>query len=87
MSEWQDIESAPKDGSWVYIWCDFVDGHEPRIARYVADHTPNVDKPFGPFVWATQDGKPNIGTIAEKVAKLWQPLPNPPHLDRGTADT
>jgi hypothetical protein len=81
-SKWLPIESAPKDGTWILAYCDFADGgKEPRIVRWVADDRPTDDRPFGPFIWATQDGRPNIGTIAERVATHWQPLPPPPNGD------
>lgn len=80
-SEWRDISNAPRDGSWVLLFCDFHDGgKEMRVARWVADHRPATrrEKPYGPFVWATQDGPPNLGTIAERVPTHWMPLPAPP---------
>lgn len=78
--EWQGMESAPRDGTWILAVCNFGRGQvELRIVRYVTNHLPwREHGEFGPFVWNTQDERPNIGTIAEKIPTHWMPLPEPP---------
>ena len=79
IGRWQPIETVPKDGRTVLLFCNYVGSREVTIARYVADH--GHPGPHGAFVWKHPlDG----GASAEKVATHWMPLPEPPggHLKR-----
>lgn len=68
MSEWQPIETAPKDGTEVLYWsadCGFLAGNEPPG--------------YARGVWTKHRGKWS-GAIDMKAtaATRWQPLPPQP---------
>lgn len=69
--EWQPIETAPKDGTWVFV------GHAlwqfPIIARWDMNHRVHVE------CWSDIDSLP-IGYSAEygHEPTHWMPLPEPP---------
>lgn len=82
MSEWQDISTAPKDGTAIWLWCD---GH-----AYIGYGQP-ADPPLDPterwYLKASYRRTPRsrrnpdeiFGTWAFDAAPtLWQPLPEPP---------
>lgn len=73
-SPWQPIETAPKDGTLVLLWCNFSD-HSLRvlISRYMPERVVPVRRPHDPFVWQSEGG-----AIAERVPTHWMPLPEPP---------
>ncbi|KKM22878.1 hypothetical protein LCGC14_1620870 [marine sediment metagenome] len=61
--EWQPIETAPKDGTWVFL---FVPGHGPARARW--SHNPGM-----------ADGWRSHGTGRTITQGThWMPLPEPP---------
>lgn len=76
MSEWQPIETAPKDGSWFVIWTH----GQPEVGR------------FDPLMWADYepiDGTDLYRKTEKSVldwrgfnnfhaATHWMPLPEPP---------
>ncbi len=62
MTQWQDIATAPKDGTEVLIW----DGCGVRVATYMHD-----DEKTGEPVWFPE-GLPFVR------ASHWMPLPPPP---------
>lgn len=77
MSEWQPIETAPKDGSHVLLWCEHMEGIRYVVAKYI---TPSGrDHGWGPFCWGA-DGEREI---AERVPTHWMPLPSPPKAEDG----
>lgn len=70
MSEWQPIETAPRDGTCIIVYRPKHDG----------DYIPKV----GVDWWMTKDLL--VPTWAESRKDCppthWQPLPHPPHADR-----
>lgn len=72
MSEWQDISSAPKDGTWFLAynpnssmaWAPY------QFCSWRTDYT-------GKGYFAEED------TSEETEATHWQPLPAPPSTDPG----
>jgi len=80
MSEWQSIETAPKDGSqFIAFFPDFRDGYQVRISRW-QDHetreygkTTYHDQSWDAGTWMglrPGDQKPQ--------PSHWMPLPLPP---------
>jgi len=69
---WQPIETAPRNGKWLLLWCAFEDASEPAIARWVGDKF-CPDGPFGRFVWRELDGS----GIAERVPTHWKHIGKP----------
>jgi hypothetical protein len=69
---WQPIETAPRDGRYILLWCDFGDtGKEPIVARWVDNPSPGG--PFGDFRWRDyQDG-----AVAEKIPTHWKRVGKP----------
>jgi hypothetical protein len=62
--EWQPIESAPKDGTPVDIWCAgfrYTDAYWGRVANE----------------WLDEDGDPIKDYYGEEPTH-WMPLPSPP---------
>lgn len=74
MSEWQPIETAPKDGSRILCVCMHVAaGCEQFLGRMEVDHWDASRKGFGEFnkfYWP---------------ATHWQPLPKPPSEPLGSS--
>jgi hypothetical protein len=72
---WQPIETAPRDGTLILLFCDHHDGDpEWRIGHY--DQAPfGKPGPFGRYVWQMQD---DGGCFAEQIVTHWMPLPDPP---------
>lgn len=70
---WQTIETAPRDGTLIMLWCDYRDRERAEIARYAPEKFPGDYRPHGEFVWQSVGG-----TIAERIPTHWRPLPAPP---------
>lgn len=69
MTEWRDIESAPRDGSYVLLWHDGIGAAVTCSWRKSLVHD-------GRERW-----RPYYSGIDDReylLPKLWQPLPNPP---------
>lgn len=64
LSDWQAIESAPKDGSDVLVFCD--DTREMFVAFWNKKH-----KAWQYALW-------HDGTIVACAPAFWMPLPPPP---------
>lgn len=64
MSEWQDISTAPKDGSWILVYSDGI----IHQVRWYSSHM-NMH-----HSWRTASVKARGITHATH----WQPLPAPP---------
>lgn len=67
MSEWQPIETAPKDGSYIMILFD--DQH--RVVRWVEPKPSMV-----PWQWAERDQL--RGSLHRDFVTHWMPLPDLP---------
>lgn len=71
MSEWQPIDTAPRDGTDILLFCRFDGRDEIKIAKWSDEQT--YEGPFGQFRW-----KESEGLIAERIPTHWMPLPVPP---------
>jgi hypothetical protein len=72
--EWQPIETAPKDGRDVLIFCPTNDRKPVCEAWWARDYEE------GPGYWMTPIGPNGRGyTILPSTATHWMPLPEPPH--------
>lgn len=67
MSEWQLIETAPKDGKPL-LCCD---GHQVFIAAWPHPDSTGSPRKAWREVW-------HQGRICSPQPKYWQPLPEPP---------
>ncbi len=74
ITDWQPIETAPKDGRLMLLWdASNPDGYV--VARWARDD--RRPGPFGPFVWLS--GHVRYGErLAEQIPTHWMPLPAPP---------
>jgi len=76
MNEWQPIETAPKDGTWVLVFGSISDEGDERttaVAQYTDDL--NGRKTRGHWQFAWYDGGYH-GWVGN--ATHWMPLPEPP---------
>lgn len=71
MSEWQPIETAPKDGTRVILWCC----PKASIRRGFAEICRWGQHDDWGKVWLRHNGKEIVGP---DVATHWMPLPDPP---------
>lgn len=78
MSEWRDIESAPKDGTHVDIW---INGFRKTDAKW--DESQNRWKWFECFVGPDKRTKRYSFSSRAEVTH-WMPIPAPPK-DSGAA--
>jgi hypothetical protein len=76
MTTWQDIGTAPRDGTWILAY--FNDSEIGYQFIAVVRHTfPNGSGgQYGDFVWETPESR--CGYYAEHLATHWMPLPEPP---------
>jgi hypothetical protein len=73
-SQWQPIESAPKDGTEVILWGPSRE--RPTQGEWVSDIkqlSNDFEQVADPY-WMSYDG----GFTDEHPCTHWQPLPNPP---------
>jgi hypothetical protein len=66
MSEWQPIETAPKDGTDILVADYRVAGGFMNVVAYTDEDFPNV--------WETQE----FLSYHHEAFTHWMPLPNPP---------
>lgn len=74
MSEWQPIETAPRDGTWVLGWLgetEFYRAHPNIIAWTKHNHVPI-------YGWVYSSGSAGDGEVEACEPTHWQPLPPPP---------
>jgi len=79
MTNWQPMDTAPKDGTWVLVYDDGVQ----VVAKYMwqnnwlwATHLDVSD-----WHWATHlDASEGHKVYQTCVPSRWMPLPNPPEL-------
>ena len=65
---WRTIDSAPRDGTVILIWCPLMAGEKMHIVRWNGMR----DR----FPWESPGGE--NGAIAAKMPTHWMPLPLPP---------
>ena len=76
MTDWQPIETAPKDGTIIDVW--LADAEDEDVAFYC---TPGTRRSSG---WAFHNGKfrPLGGLLKNMTVFVlpthWMPLPDPP---------
>lgn len=69
MSEWQDISTAPKDGTDILVFC-------PENSAYLESiETTYYDTQLG---WVDQSGESSLGDSYYSEPSHWMPLPTPP---------
>lgn len=66
MSEWQPIETAPKDGTPVDLWCG---EYQERLVNYSRE-----DRGGGNVFYVPNES----GRCVVRSATHWMPLPPPP---------
>ena len=70
MSEWQSIETAPRDGRQIVVWC--ADGQAAVAEYYQAED--------GFCGWEIGHNDRGQKIILSILATHWMPLPAPPVL-------
>ena len=74
MGEWKTIDSAPKDGTSILLWCPYAD----KSGTIVVGE-------FWVRAWASSDWKIDYSTMVILDAPdptHWMPLPEPPEADQ-----
>ena len=71
MMDWQDIETAPKDGTLVDLWADGQRFPDCHFQEYLAHAAP------GHWRQSTT-GMPKQGYSLFENITHWMPLPSPP---------
>lgn len=73
MGEWQDITTAPKDGTWFLAW----NGNWRGVCQYHEPyHGEEGAAEFTDPVWVDE-----TDDFIEPPPTHWMPLPDPPTLD------
>ncbi len=82
MTDWQPIETAPKDGTLVDLWCERTHcyGHVEFVRKTDCSWGDIADQ-FSGTVF--QDWRGIGETYAENVPINWMPLPDPPKTPKG----
>ncbi len=74
MSEWQDISTAPRDGTRVLVcWSDIP---QMAVAAWNADY---AEADYSEGVGWRDDSDYGCGGMIGAMPSHWQPLPSPPH--------
>ena len=72
MSEWQPIETAPKDGTPIIVWGPDIscpcDGYYPRSCWWSQE---------GHGVWVVRETANDATYLDPAALTHWQPLPEP----------
>ena len=78
MSEWQPIETAPKDGTAVVLYGKGLlrSGYEQAVGVYIPIHGEDDDSTIR--WWHVEDGKFGPYAIRGPSPTHWMPLPPPP---------
>lgn len=71
--DWQPIDTAPRDGTPVLLYCPELEVDKYVVGRY--DNEVKHEGPYGRFCWTTLDMDESI---AERCVSHWMPLPKPP---------
>lgn len=79
MTEWQPIETAPKDGTLILVAYPNYRGASVTAARYGIGHATEDGYEWGFF---DDDGEANA--IKTAAPTNWMPLPQPPETDNET---
>lgn len=74
MSQWQDISTAPKDGTYFLAHGAFMPRGGFAVIRYGGEN--GTAGAWGEYIWATPDS--GVSTWAELVPTHWMPLPPAP---------
>lgn len=64
--EWQPIETAPRDGTRIFVYCPKLNEPKETIVAYSMEDTI--------FPWREDDG----ALLQRDQPTHWMPLPNPP---------
>ena len=86
--KWQPIETAPKDGSQVLVWCDegidfgYYSKGEPDGVDSMGHDAGwwGIHQPIDP---GRHMGNPEYFREAENQPWAWMPLPEPPYDEEG----
>jgi hypothetical protein len=75
--EWHPIETAPKDGRWILLFCarEAHDGLQVFMARWVGEWE-------GPYADGYGCGLEDIGA---RELTHWMPMPEPPQAEGADA--
>ena len=81
MSEWQPIETAPKDGTQIIsFWPCYREGHQVQITSWVnTEHRDHGNVTYSAQYWQA----PSLAsfTLAHLAPSHWMPVPLAPKQD------
>lgn len=73
--EWQPIETAPKDGTWIMIFCPCEEFPTHDITHWVAKFGYCDPEHSLETAWVDQD---DAVVMRQQEPTHWMPLPEPP---------
>lgn len=78
MSEWQPIETAPKDGTVIHVWAEGYEWPEAvRWEKYDPDDAEEIGQE-GYWTYAEPIMADVFDNCGEDLWTHWMPLPEPP---------
>ena len=87
MTQWQPIETAPRDNKEIDVWCSFIDRHGNvsigKASRFTDVIWSEADQAWewevGCFLRERSKSYPDLGDDQTvMIVTHWQPLPAPP---------
>lgn len=79
MSEWQPIETAPKDGAYILVWGRTTCGEFEQAAHKSAWLDNSDERDGSDMGWLIADSYSSYSECCVHVdATHWMPLPEPP---------
>lgn len=75
MSGWRTIDTAPKDGTWVDVWCDDSKGYAPGRFTCVTW----LDGAWRFPSYMSKPGTPGQALVTQPTH--WMPIPGPPETE------
>ena len=80
--KWEPIETAPKDGTPILLWCLYENKYGEVLGPYFWVGPPQDDYDVSPGWYPTQDDGDFDGLASDETPTHWMPLPEPPESDK-----
>ena len=74
--EWQPIETAPRDGTRILLWCNCDKWSRAVIGAFDIQKYHAKPRPYWNYGWL------GVGWARQNPPRYWQPLPEPPKEEK-----